>query len=67
MSDILEQLSELRMQRGISIRSLAEKTGYNISNLSLIEQGKRQPQLDTLIKILDALDAELVIRKRDGE
>lgn len=64
---VLEQLKALREERGINIRTLAEKTGYNISNLSLIEQGKRQPQLDTLEKILDALDAELIIKKRDGD
>lgn len=39
----------------------------NISNISLIETGKRIPQIDTLIKILDALDAELMIRKKDGQ
>lgn len=39
----------------------------SISNISLIETGKRIPQIDTLIKILDALDAELMIRKKDGQ
>ena len=63
---ILEQIAELRMQRGVNLRTLSEMTGYNISNLSLIERGERQPQLDTLEKILDALGAELTIRMRDG-
>lgn len=64
---ILEQLAELRMQRGVNLRTLSEMTGYNISNLSLIERGERQPQLDTLEKILDALGAELTIRMRDDD
>ena len=65
--NILEQLAELRIKRGMNLRTLSEMTGYNISNLSLIEQGKRQPQLDTLEKILSALGAELTIRMRDGD
>ena len=64
---ILEQIQELRMQRGVNLRTLSEMTGYNISNLSLIERGERQPQLDTLEKILNALGAELTIRMRDGD
>lgn len=64
---ILEQLAELRMQRGVNLRTLSEMTGYNISNLSLIERGERQPQLDTLEKILNALGAELTIRMRDDD
>ena len=50
----------------MTVRALAQATGLNISNISLIETGKRIPQIDTLIKILDALDAELMIRKKDG-
>lgn len=64
---ILEQIQELRMQKGVNLRTLSEMTGYNISNLSLIERGERQPQLDTLEKILNALGAELTIRMRDGD
>ena len=64
---ILEQLAELRMQKGVNHRTLSEMTGYNISNLSLIERGERQPQLDTLEKILNALGAELTIRMRDDD
>ena len=60
------EIKQLRIKRDISVRELAEKTGYNISNLSLIETGKRQPQLDTLTRILDALDAELVIKEKGG-
>lgn len=64
---ILEQIQELRIKRGVNLRTLSEMTGYNISNLSLIERGERQPQLDTLEKILDALGAELTIRMRDDD
>lgn len=61
MNDIGNQIASLRKQRGYTIRKLSELTGLNISNLSLIEQGKRQPQIDTLLKIINALDAELAV------
>lgn len=67
MENLSEILSTLRQQRGFTIRDLSAETGINISNISLIETGKRIPQIDTLIKILDALDAELIIRKKDGQ
>lgn len=64
---ISETLANLRRERKMTVRALAQATGLNISNISLIETGKRIPQIDTLIKILDALDEELMIRKKDGQ
>lgn len=64
---ISETLANLRRERKMTVRALAQATGLNISNISMIETGKRIPQIDTLIKILDALDAELMIRKKDGQ
>lgn len=64
---ISETLANLRRERKMTVRALAQATGLNISNISLIETGKRIPQIDTLIKILDALDAELMITKKDGQ
>lgn len=64
---ISETLANLRRERKMTVRALAQATGLNISNISLIETGKRIPQIDTLMKILDALDAELMIRKKDGQ
>lgn len=55
----------LRKQKGITLSQLSEMTGLNRSNLSLIENGKRQPQVNTLQKILDSLDADLIIKERD--
>ena len=64
---ISETLANLRRERKMTVRALEQATGLNISNISLIETGKRIPQIDTLIKILDALEAELMIRKKDGQ
>ena len=61
---ISETLANLRRERKMTVRALAQATGLNISNISLIETGKRIPRVDTLAKILSALGAELTIKKR---
>lgn len=63
--DLPNEIVRLRHQRGLTIRQLAEKTGYNKSNLSLIEQGKRRPRIDVLENILKALGAELTITEME--
>lgn len=57
------RLVALRKKKGYNIRKVAELTGMNISSLSFIEQGKRQPQVDTLQRILKVLDAEMEIKE----
>lgn len=65
MKDLRQKVASLRRQRGYTVAELAERTGLNPSNISLIENGKRQPQVNTLQKILDSLDADLIIKERD--
>ena len=66
MIDIASEIKRLRTKQKISIRKLAQLTGYNISNLSRIENGKIPPRIDTLQRILDALNAEIEIKEKDG-
>jgi transcriptional regulator with XRE-family HTH domain len=49
------RLRELRNERGLSIRSLAEQSGLNVNTLSLIENGKTSPSVSTLQQIAAAL------------
>lgn len=49
------RLRELRAQRGISIRALAEQSGLNVNTLSLIENGKTSPSVSTLQQVAAAL------------
>ena len=65
-NDIAKRLASLRKRRGYTIAKLSELTGLNGANLSLIETGKRQPQINTLQTILEALNAELVIKEKDA-
>ena len=49
------RLRELRTERGLSIRALAEQSGLNVNTLSLIENGKTSPSVSTLQQAAAAL------------
>jgi transcriptional regulator with XRE-family HTH domain len=59
------ELRELREMRGLSQKSLAAQIGLVGAQVSQIESGKYVPSLDILNKILDVLDAELVIQLKE--
>lgn len=42
------RLREIRMENDLSIRDLAKKSGLNVNTLSMIENGKSSPSLETL-------------------
>jgi transcriptional regulator with XRE-family HTH domain len=51
----------LRQQRGLSQRELADLVGTTLSAIARLERGGRPPRIDTLLRIADALDCELVV------
>ena len=53
------RLRELRRQQGLSLRSLAEKSGLSANTLSLIENGKTSPSVATLQQIALALNVTI--------
>jgi transcriptional regulator with XRE-family HTH domain len=53
------RLREIRMERGLSIRALAEKSSLNVNTLSMIENGKTSPSVSTLQQVAAALDAPI--------
>ena len=53
------RLRELRAERGLSIRALAEQSGLNANTLSLIENGKTSPSVSTLQQAAAALKAPI--------
>jgi transcriptional regulator with XRE-family HTH domain len=53
--DVASSLRELREARGISMRTLATKSGLSANALSMIERGKTSPSVSTLYKLADAL------------
>ena len=50
------RLRELRNERGLSIRALAERSGLNVNTLSMIENGKTSPSVSTLQQVATALE-----------
>lgn len=49
------RLQELRTMQGLSIRALAEKSGLNFNTLSMIENEKTSPNVNTLQQLAIAL------------
>jgi len=57
MSNIVRQrIKECREQQGLSMTKLAEKTGLTISAISQFEGGERDPNLESLDKLANALE-----------
>jgi transcriptional regulator with XRE-family HTH domain len=53
------RLRELRAERDLSIRALAEKSGLAVNTLSLIENSKTSPSVSTLQQVAAALDVPI--------
>jgi transcriptional regulator with XRE-family HTH domain len=59
--NISKALKLCRNQKGLTKTALAEKANLSISYLSLLEQGKRDPNLSTVGDICTALDIPVSI------
>ena len=49
----MEKLRELRKEKGISLKELGSIIGAAESTMSLYENGKRQPDYETLLKLAE--------------
>lgn len=61
---IADQVAARRADRRLSQRELAELTGTTQSAIARLEAGGRPPRIDTLLRIANALDCELVVELR---
>jgi transcriptional regulator with XRE-family HTH domain len=61
---IAKQVTEQRKARGLSQKELAELTGTTQSAIARLESGGRPPRIDTLLRIAEALDCELIVELR---
>jgi transcriptional regulator with XRE-family HTH domain len=61
---VADQVSEARRTQGLSQKELAELTGTTQSAIARLESGGRPPRIDTLLRIAEALDRELVVELR---
>ena len=60
-AQIAERVAERRTAMGISQRELAERCGTTQSAIARLERGGRPPRIDTLLRIADALNCDLVV------
>ena len=54
-------IKELRTEKGLSIRELADLAGVNRATVSRWERGQRVPSVDDFKRLMDALGADTAI------
>jgi transcriptional regulator with XRE-family HTH domain len=65
-ADVARRLRELRAERDMSLRVLAERSGLNVNTLSMIENSKTSPSVGTLQQIAAALGVPIVAFFENG-
>ena len=60
-AEVMSALKAAREATGLSLRDVEERTGINKSNLSLLENGKGNPTLETIRRIADAIGRRVLI------
>ena len=60
-ADIADKVAARRIEMKLSQRELAELCGTTQSAIARLERGGRPPRIDTLLRIAEALDCELVV------
>ncbi len=58
-SNVVRLLKKEREKRGLSMNVVAQRSGLSHSIISLIERDMRNPTLDTLLRIADAIGVDL--------
>jgi len=61
---IADQVVEQRHGRNLSQQELADLCGTTQSAIARFERGGRPPRIDTLLRMANALDCELVVQFR---
>jgi transcriptional regulator with XRE-family HTH domain len=57
--DVSARLRQLRLERGHSLRSLAQRSGLSTNALSMIERERSSPSVSTLYKLAEALEVPI--------
>ena len=59
MAGVIQTLREEREKRGLSMNVVAQRAGLSHSIVSLVERDLRNPTLDTLLRITEAIEIDL--------
>jgi predicted transcriptional regulator len=60
-ADIADKVAARRLDKNLSQRELAELCGTTQSAIARLERGGRPPRIDTLLRIAEALECELIV------
>lgn len=60
-ANIADKVAARRIEMKLSQRELAELCGTTQSAIARLERGGRPPRIDTLLRIAEALDCDLVV------
>lgn len=63
-AEIADQVTEQRLARELSPGELASLCGTTQSAIARLERGARPPRIDTLMRVANALDCNLVVELR---
>jgi transcriptional regulator with XRE-family HTH domain len=66
-AQIAGQVADRRKERGLAQADLAALVGTTQSAIARLESGGRPPRIDTLLRIANALDADLHIELLDRD
>lgn len=58
------EIKSIRQSYGLSLRDLAAKVGITYQSLNRIENGRYNTGVNNICRILNALDCEIIIKKR---
>ena len=61
--DIIKQVAQARISKGMSQSQLAELLGTQRSNISRLESGEHNPSLDFLLRVMNVLDIKLEVKE----
>ena len=64
---VADKVAERRQEKGVALRGLPAQrrlVGTTQSAIARLERGGRPPRIDTLLRIADALECELVVDLR---
>jgi transcriptional regulator with XRE-family HTH domain len=60
LSAVSRILREERLKRGLSLAAVAAKAGISYQMVGFVEKEERNPTLDTLLRITEALEIDFV-------
>lgn len=68
--NLIERINKERKRQGVSLRDLAELSGYKreqMNQVAIVMSHKVTPRLDTLLKLIEPLGLTLTLTLKENE